>query len=63
MGRLLGGRYRERVLPYASILMQQPEPLVDHLQSIRAQGFRAEEPGIQRSAGIGKEEDGVLWRG
>jgi L-alanine-DL-glutamate epimerase-like enolase superfamily enzyme len=41
VGRLLGGRYRERVLPYASILMQQPEPLADHLTSIRAQGFRA----------------------
>ncbi|HEY3837790.1 MAG TPA: mandelate racemase/muconate lactonizing enzyme family protein [Bryobacteraceae bacterium] len=41
VGRLLGGRYRERVLPYASILMQQPEPLADHLRSIRAQGFRA----------------------
>jgi len=41
VGRLLGGRYRERVLPYASILMQQPEPLADHLSSIRAQGFRA----------------------
>jgi D-galactarolactone cycloisomerase len=40
-GRLLGGRYRDRVLPYASILMQQPEPLADHLRSIRAQGFRA----------------------
>src|SRR5579863_8695774 len=41
VGRLLGGRYRDRVLPYASILMQQPEPLADHLRSIRAQGFRA----------------------
>ncbi len=41
VGRLLGGRYRDRVLPYASILMQQPGPLADHLQSIRAQGFRA----------------------
>src|SRR6476661_1598422 len=27
VGRLLGGRYRERVRPYASILMQAPEPL------------------------------------
>ncbi|HEX4228927.1 MAG TPA: mandelate racemase/muconate lactonizing enzyme family protein [Bryobacteraceae bacterium] len=41
VGRLLGGRYRERVRPYASTLMQQPEPLADHLQQIRAQGFRA----------------------
>ena len=41
VGRLLGGRYRERVKPYASLLMEQPEPLRDHLQSIKAQGFRA----------------------
>lgn len=41
VGRLLGGRYRERVLPYASILMQQPEALAEHLRSIRGQGFRA----------------------
>ncbi len=41
VGRLLGGRYRERVQPYASILMQQPDPLADQLLSIKAQGFRA----------------------
>ena len=41
VGRLLGGRYRERVKPYASVLMQQPEPLGDRLRAIKAQGFRA----------------------
>jgi L-alanine-DL-glutamate epimerase-like enolase superfamily enzyme len=41
VGRLLGGRYRERVQPYASILMDQPGPLADQLAVIRAQGFRA----------------------
>ncbi len=41
VGRLLGGRYRERVLPYASLLMDQPQPLAEHLQSMQAQGFRA----------------------
>ncbi|MDQ3695163.1 MAG: mandelate racemase/muconate lactonizing enzyme family protein, partial [Chloroflexota bacterium] len=41
VGRLLGGRYRERVRPYASILMDQPEPLADHLLALREQGFRA----------------------
>jgi D-galactarolactone cycloisomerase len=41
VGRLLGGRYRERVRPYASLLMDQPEPLRDHLLRIKAQGFRA----------------------
>ena len=41
VGRLLGGRYRERVRPYASILMDQPAPLRDHLLAVKAQGFRA----------------------
>ena len=41
VGRLLGGRYRERVQPYASLLMDQPEPLADHLRQIAARGFRA----------------------
>jgi L-alanine-DL-glutamate epimerase-like enolase superfamily enzyme len=41
VGRLLGGRYRERVKPYASILMEEPEPLADQLGSLLAQGFRA----------------------
>ncbi len=41
VGRLLGGRYRERVQPYASLLMDEPEKLRDHLLSVKAQGFRA----------------------
>ncbi len=41
VGRLLGGRYRDRVNPYASVLMQQPKPLADHLAAVKAQGFRA----------------------
>ena len=41
VGRLLGGRYRERVKPYASLLMQEPGPLADHLLQIKQQGFRA----------------------
>jgi len=41
VGRLLGGRYRDRVRPYASILMDEPEPLADHLTRLKAEGFRA----------------------
>jgi len=41
VGRLLGGRYRDRVRPYASLLMQEPKPLSERLLSIREQGFRA----------------------
>jgi D-galactarolactone cycloisomerase len=31
VGRLLGGRYRERVQPYASVLMREPSALHDYL--------------------------------
>ena len=41
VGRLLGGRYRDRVQPYASLLMQAPEKLADHLQQLKEIGFRA----------------------
>ncbi len=41
VGRLLGGRYRDRVRPYASLLMCEPPLLDEHLLSVRAQGFRA----------------------
>jgi D-galactarolactone cycloisomerase len=41
VGRLLGGRYRSRVRPYASLLMDQPEILVDRLNALQDKGFRA----------------------
>lgn len=41
IGRLLGGRYRDRVQPYASLLMEEPSKLRDHLWAVRGQGFRA----------------------
>ena len=41
VGRLLGGRYRDRVLPYASLLMEEPRALRDKLSALCEQGFRA----------------------
>ncbi len=41
VGRLLGGRYRERIRPYASLLMEEPIPLAEHLHAIQELGFRA----------------------
>lgn len=41
VGRLLGGRYRDRVLPYASLLMCEPHALMERLAAVREQGFRA----------------------
>lgn len=40
-GRLLGGCYRDRVLAYASLLMEKPELLSEKLQSLCEQHFRA----------------------
>ncbi len=41
VGRLLGGRYRERVRPYASVLMDDPWPLAERLLRAKDRGFRA----------------------
>src|SRR6185436_9493128 len=41
VGRLLGGRYRDSVRPYASILMEEPVRLAERLARIKAHGFRA----------------------
>jgi L-alanine-DL-glutamate epimerase-like enolase superfamily enzyme len=41
VGRLLGGRYRDRVKPYASLLMRGPERMAAELLPVKAQGFRA----------------------
>ena len=41
VGRLLGGRYRDRIMPYASLLMDEPERMKDHLLPVKAQGFKA----------------------
>jgi L-alanine-DL-glutamate epimerase-like enolase superfamily enzyme len=41
VGRLLGGRYRDRVRPYASLLMEQPQAMARRLEGLREAGFRA----------------------
>ncbi len=41
VGRLLGGRYRERVKPYASLLMDEPERMAAPLLAAKELGFRA----------------------
>jgi len=41
IGRLLGGRYREKVKPYASLSMSNHASLPDKLRELREQGFRA----------------------
>ncbi len=41
VGRLAGGRYRDRILPYCSLLMDQPEALAEEILRFREYGFRA----------------------
>ena len=41
IGRLLGGRYRDRVTPYASLLMDEPQVLAETLVGLKENGFRA----------------------
>src|SRR5215471_10360427 len=41
VGRLLGGCYRNRVLPYASLLMREPRRMPDELLPVKSKGFRA----------------------
>jgi L-alanine-DL-glutamate epimerase-like enolase superfamily enzyme len=41
VGRLLGGRYRDKVRPYASILMEMPDAMRERAAEFRNRGFRA----------------------
>jgi D-galactarolactone cycloisomerase len=41
VGRLLGGRYRDHVKAYASLLMTEPDHMADALLPVKEQGFRA----------------------
>ena len=41
VSRLLGGCYRDRIKPYASMLFDAPEPMKDRLEKTVARGFRA----------------------
>lgn len=41
VSRLLGGNYRQRIRPYASILFDEPDCLREHLQSVVGRGFKA----------------------
>ena len=56
VGRLLGGRYRDRVRPYASILMREPAALAAQLERLRSEGFRAFKIGW---GSFGRESDAL----
>jgi len=41
ISRLLGGRYREKIKPYGSLIMQAPEEFAPRLEAAIARGFKA----------------------
>ena len=41
ISRLLGGRYREKIKPYGSLIMTEPEELPPRLEDAVARGFKA----------------------
>lgn len=41
VSRLMGGNYRDRIKPYASVLFDEPEVLASRLEATAAAGFRA----------------------
>ena len=41
VGRLLGGRYRTKVRPYCSLLMEAPDAMFQTIATFKAKGFRA----------------------
>lgn len=41
IGRLAGGRYQDRVMPYCSLLMDEPAIMTDEIARFRDQGFKA----------------------
>jgi L-alanine-DL-glutamate epimerase-like enolase superfamily enzyme len=62
VGRLLGGCYRQRVKPYASLLMEQPDPLRQHLLHLKEEGFRAFKMGWGPFGRVSKELDELIVR-
>ncbi len=62
VGRLLGGRYRDRVRPYASLLMDRPEPLRDRLLRLRDAGFRAFKIGWGPFGRVSRDVDEAIVR-
>lgn len=62
VSRLLGGRYRERIRPYASILFEEPQVLADHLSSIVERGYKAIKMGWRPFARRDSKLDELLVR-
>ena len=60
VGRLLGGRYRSRVTPYASVLMDEPAKMTAELEQLREVGFRAYKIGWGPFGRVSPETDEAI---
>ena len=62
VGRLLGGRYRDRIKPYASILFAEPDILRQRLDAVVERGFRAVKIGWNAFGRVDAATDRLLVR-
>lgn len=62
VGRLLGGRYRDKIRPYASILFAEPPVLRQRLEEVLARGFKAVKIGWSGFGRVSRGYDEVLVR-
>lgn len=62
VSRLLGGCYRERIKPYASLLFDEPGRLSDTLQATMERGFRAIKLGWRPFGRVSHDYDELLIR-
>jgi len=62
ISRLLGGRYRERIKPYGSLLMTGPEELPPRLEAAVRRGFRAIKMGWGPFGRVSRQLDEAIVR-
>lgn len=62
VSRLLGGRWRERVRPYASVLMDEPPQMADIIQQVRELGFQSVKIGWGPFARVDAATDEAIVR-
>lgn len=62
VGRLLGGYYRDRIKPYASVLFDKPERLQLRLEEVLSRGFRAIKLGWRPFGRVDRKYDELLMR-
>lgn len=62
VSRLLGGNYRDRIKPYASILFEDPPVLREKLQEQLGRGFRAIKMGWRPFGRVSRKLDELLVR-